>query len=858
MTKVTPVDVSGSKGRKDSVGSVSDPNRIQTPNTPVIGQFDDLENQGNLKETSSFRSDGLSSPRSANSSFYGTPMKKRRYSVNANQSAGDETKSPRPDGPHQVGAQDPTQGTRKKESRCKSFMRKLFSIRVLFVFVLVASIVTTGVVCWWLSFSTASDSVTTLASDLRSTIAMRVRERVQRKLEVLEQLAKQDKSYFENRNMSVLSYNDMLDLADNLWVNQMSTFGDDAPTVNVLGNENNEVVSLIKENSTSWIWNIKSATTNLTFQPFDNSLPKKGRELPPMLTLTGWNVKTKDWYLYGKVFGKKDGSISIAPVSFRNGGGTTEPSLYVPCGWKIQTFAIPGNTSSTGTLRGVAGKGLSMDSLSTYLSSVITSGYVYIFERTDAGLLIATSHGTISTGTARLSPTDLGYIAPPIVDATNYLRSKYGSFLGMPDSLSVTLTTGSSGQYFLETFRIRYLEADYVLVVMKSRDSIMQGIDEANRNTLIVVICIVVAATLLGVLLAHWIVKPLDKLGNNMRQLAVLNFEDGRSNATRKRNRVYLHEIHSLNESYKVMRTGIEAFSFYVPASLVKLILTQRVATGLGMDDVSLTVMFMDVKGFTQLSETLSPSELCEVMAEFLGEMSDIVMKHDGTIDKFIGDCIMAFWNAPVSVENHPRKALDAVGECVKRLKELQVGWAQRGLPQLDCRIGLNTGDCLVGNFGSHKRMAYTLVGKNANLASRLESLNKHFHTRTLIAEQTVREAGSLEGLQKDGIVMRPVGQVIVVGLTAPVLLYEILSPEEFPKESAIALAGIFTEALNAFYRREFAAARELFSRYMDSAKYIQAGYEDFLSMMYMKQCDRLRIQPPGPDWRGVIVMDEK
>src|SRR5262249_3642719 len=157
------------------------------------------------------------------------------------------------------------------------------------------------------------------------------------------------------------------------------------------------------------------------------------------------------------------------------------------------------------------------------------------------------------------------------------------------------------------------------------------------------------------------------------------------------------------------------------------------------------------------ISETLPAGELIDLVSEYLGEMSNIIIYSGGTLDKYIGDAIMAFWNAPEPLAHHPLVACKVAISCQQRLRELQPAWQQRGLPALQCRIGLYTGPVLVGNLGSHQRMDYTVIGDTVNVASRLESLNKYYGTSILIGD-TVYEAA------RDTFLCRQIDVVAVKG----------------------------------------------------------------------------------------------
>jgi adenylate cyclase len=174
------------------------------------------------------------------------------------------------------------------------------------------------------------------------------------------------------------------------------------------------------------------------------------------------------------------------------------------------------------------------------------------------------------------------------------------------------------------------------------------------------------------------------------------------------------------------------------------------------------------VRGFTTISESLSPEELVQLLNEYLSVMTDSIIERRGTIDKYMGDAIMAFWGAPVPLEDHAYYACVTALIQLEKLKELQESWKKRNLPSIDIGIGLNSGPAVVGNMGSSHRMDYTCMGDTVNLGSRLESSNKMYGTRIIISEYTYEKV-------KDRVYARELDLVQVKGKTRPVRIYELL-----------------------------------------------------------------------------------
>ncbi|MBI4396471.1 MAG: adenylate/guanylate cyclase domain-containing protein, partial [Elusimicrobia bacterium] len=249
--------------------------------------------------------------------------------------------------------------------------------------------------------------------------------------------------------------------------------------------------------------------------------------------------------------------------------------------------------------------------------------------------------------------------------------------------------------------------------------------------------------------------------------------------------------------------------------------------------------------GFTTLSESMGSAQLVEVLNEYLTEMSDIILKHDGVVDKYIGDAIMAFWNAPIEQPRHASLACFTALDQMEQLAVLQKRFAERGLPFIDCRIGINTGVVHVGNMGSKTRFDYTVMGDTVNLASRLEGANKPYHTHIMISEFTCEEA-------KDDIEVRVLDLLRVKGKTIPIKVFELLARKGQLTPDRQKAFALYQDGLNFYYDRKFEKALEKFKKVGEVLP------EDGPSLLYMERCRDYAAAPPPKDWDGVYVMTTK
>jgi adenylate cyclase len=211
-----------------------------------------------------------------------------------------------------------------------------------------------------------------------------------------------------------------------------------------------------------------------------------------------------------------------------------------------------------------------------------------------------------------------------------------------------------------------------------------------------------------------------------------------------------------------------KTFSHYLSAHVMESILSDPTRLKLGGQRETLTILFSDIRGFTTISESISPEEVVELLNEYLSVMVDIVFKYDGTLDKFIGDAVMAFWGAPVAQADHARKAVLCAIEMIEELKKLQEKWRVEGKKVIDIGIGINTGEMIVGNMGSKEKMEYTVIGDNVNLGSRLEGLTKEYKTHIIVSATTYHAV-------QDNVEAKPLGSVKVKGKENTVDIYEVV-----------------------------------------------------------------------------------
>jgi adenylate cyclase len=290
----------------------------------------------------------------------------------------------------------------------------------------------------------------------------------------------------------------------------------------------------------------------------------------------------------------------------------------------------------------------------------------------------------------------------------------------------------------------------------------------------------------------------------------------------------------------------------YLPPSVIQEMMDNgadlRAEVGKKME---LSILFSDIRGFTSLSEKMPPEKVVSILNAYLGRMTDIVFESRGTLDKFIGDAIMSFWGAPISDPDHALHSTRCALQMISGLKKLKAEWKEKNFEtgvDLQIGIGINTGVVIVGNIGSEKKLDYTVIGDNVNLASRLEGLTKQYKSQLIIGERTRELLG-------DRVVVRTADKVKVVGKATAVKIYEPLCEKTDPDFSKLSnLVNVYEQAWSSYERGAFQQALQGFSQILD-----QIQPEDGLSKVYKERCEFFIETPPAEgSWDGVYVAKSK
>src|SRR6266478_5633094 len=361
-------------------------------------------------------------------------------------------------------------------------------------------------------------------------------------------------------------------------------------------------------------------------------------------------------------------------------------------------------------------------------------------------------------------------------------------------------------------------------------------IETTIRHLLIGLAILILAAGILSAWLARRVIAtPLIKVVNELKHVEQFELDQV------QRHPSHLVELENLSSAIADMAGGLAAFRKYIPADLVKILVREGIEPRPGGSIRPLTVLFADIAGFTGLSERLG-DRIIPLLSSYLDTMSREVSAHGGTIDKFIGDAVMAFWGAPATNADHAVDACRAALACQRALRTS--GLTDDGGRPLKVRIGVNSGDMLVGNIGSEFRLNYTVIGDAVNIASRLEGANKEYGTEIIIGEETRRLAG-------DRVRVRELDRLVVYGRAGGIAIYELLGMAE---DGAMPSAWVasYESGLAALRARQFTDAIGFFQ------KVLEVRPSDRPALLMLKRCREYLVSPPGDDWEAISAMKAK
>lgn len=369
------------------------------------------------------------------------------------------------------------------------------------------------------------------------------------------------------------------------------------------------------------------------------------------------------------------------------------------------------------------------------------------------------------------------------------------------------------------------LENSWLIVVMAPLNDFFGVLLQALRATMLISLILVLISSLIVFYLAKRISKPIVSLANEIDKIKHLNLE------SEKRVKSHIQEIILLDSSIASMRMVLRSFAHYVPKEIVKQLLEKEKEITLGGEKRTLTILFSDIIGFTTIAESLPIEIVMSSLEVYFDRLSKIILEGYGTIDKYIGDSIMAFWGAPIDIPTPDAFACQAALRCQATLTLFNEEQKKEGKPEFLTRIGIHTGEVIVGNIGTQERMNYTIIGDAVNEAARLEHINSLYHTNIVISEEVYQKIG-------DQFLTRPLDEVLIRGKKQKVKIYELIAKygtdtEIAPKPGQEEICTLFSQAYNAYTLGKKSDAKDLFQ------SILQKFPHDFPTQLYL---DRINI----------------
>lgn len=442
-------------------------------------------------------------------------------------------------------------------------------------------------------------------------------------------------------------------------------------------------------------------------------------------------------------------------------------------------------------LAGVISIAIELEGISGYLAGLtsVRSGAAFIIDR--AGRLVAIKESgefIKSETTEEMSHLRLLKDSrDPMLALADLGLEQSGLRLQDVSGTREVLVMGENGERYFLTLAPAMQQDWLIGTIIPERDFLVRINENYYHLTIAVSFAVFIVGLIVVVASRIFLVRPMKQLVSQTRKIAQFDL-DG---VDRVHSSIF--EVDELSSAIEQMSRGLGSFRRYIPSDLVHMLVKDGVVAELGGERRQMSIMFMDLEGFTALSERMGHRVL-PILGEYFGAMTSLIQDNRGTVDKFIGDAVMAFWGAPHFDEEHPTLVCRAALECSARMRDLHLEWASRGLPELKVRIGVNSGRVLVGNIGSEDRLNYSVVGDPVNLAARLEGINREFGTTVIISQHTYEAA-------KYDIVARRLDAVKVKGKKQMVEVYELLAMrEEAGNIEGFEWVAVFEEGLDLFF----------------------------------------------------------
>jgi adenylate cyclase len=440
---------------------------------------------------------------------------------------------------------------------------------------------------------------------------------------------------------------------------------------------------------------------------------------------------------------------------------------------------------------------------------------------------VASDRAQLSGEDLRIAPPDL---APEIAHAL-----AQPALRGVDENVPVKSGHFKlEGQDFLTTFRVLPETQDWTVGIVVPREFYLGELAGMRMRLLAISLVVMLLLIAAGMLILRSVKHAQEQITRESLKMNAFEFSPASTSSA-------FRDVSQVLENLEKAKAAMRAMSKYAPVDLVRRLYREKRDPVLGGELMEISIMFSDIRGFTTFSEQLEPNRLADVLGLYLDALSHIIQRDTrGTIDKYIGDAIMAIWNAPEPVADHPRMACLAALRCREATYTVAKSPEWGGLPVFETRFGLHCANALVGHFGARDRMNYTAIGDAINLSSRLEGLNKQYGTSIIVSENVAERA-------RDDFDFRLLDIVEVKGKTEPITIYELLGSKGCSEKSPQVVTA-YEAAFSAYVAQDFKQALDILEEHLS----------DPPSAVLTARCKTFLQAPPPRDWRGIYISTSK
>jgi len=712
--------------------------------------------------------------------------------------------------------------------------KKLFSLRLAISFTIISLIIIISISLIVISFIGSRDSVYYLTNNMMSEISKSIKDKTIKLFDTAEKTNQMLTNLITNNTLDLNNQPAILNMLKNIIImnEDFSSIDLAVPAghkyqARKMDDESISTrINYRAENGVQTTWFHDNPNLNLTIK--DSLEDFK----------TGYDPRTRPWYIKAEKAGKP--TWTDVYVS----GTANSPSREL-----VSSNANPVYDSNK-KLIAVTAIDITVTRLSLFLSTlkILKNGKAFIFNEKNQIIAFPINNKLeINKLVKEITVKNRKEFA--LVELEEFpdenIKTALISYSGKqnsPNDTSTIIFTNRTGEKFLASFISLpgNSQIDLHIGIIAPEKDIMEKIDKNNQIIICLSILFLSIALIIGFILARAISKSLTILSGEVDKIKEMKLDsEVKINSN-------LIEVDKISNSVENMKKGLRSFKKYVPSDLVlQLIKLQKEAVIEG-ERKELTLLFTDIAGFTTISERLSPEQLVENLGVYFSGMSSVILKNHGTIDKYIGDAIMAFWGAPNYFSDHPKKACLSALQCQAFLNEVAKEWFPLGKPIFETRFGLHTGEVIVGNMGYEERMNYTVLGDGVNLASRLESLNKYYGTNIMLSEETFNHV-------KNDLLARKLDVVAVKGKTKGISIFELICEKNEADEKLLKFVELFNEGIDLYLSRKWQAAQKNFKETLS-----MKNNSDVPSTMLLERCKEFIAAPPAQDWNGVYIFNKK